>query len=129
MHRGRCENLVEIRDALAKAEEGFAVLLGNFLDQFYSGPSAEALAAEPGLLEGVLEDGGYYDAYLAAVAEYLAGKFGLPLPDWVNGSGRFLATHRVYGWHPKLRELLISECPEPFKRRGVIVSANAMFRV
>lgn len=83
MQYGRCENLTEIRDALAKAEERFAILLGNFLDQFYSAPSAAALTAEPGLLEGVMEDGAYYDAYLAALAEYLAGKFGLPVPDWV----------------------------------------------
>jgi hypothetical protein len=77
---GRCENITEIRDSLAKAEERFAVLLGNFIDQFYSGPSAEALAAEPKPLSGVMEDGAYYDAYLAAMAEYLAGKFGLTGP-------------------------------------------------
>ena len=127
--RGRSENLVELRDALARGGEPFAISLGNFLDQFYASPSAGALSAEPAPLAGAVENGDYYDAFLAATAEYLATEYGLAVPAWAGGRSRFLPEPRVTVRNPKLRDLLLSECPAPFKRRGVIVSRDALLRV
>ena len=109
MYRGRSENLVELRDALARGGEPFAVSLGNFLDQFYASPSDAALAAEPALLAGAVENGAYYDAFLAATAEYLATEYGFAVPAWVEGRSRFLPEPRLSLRNPKLRDLLLSE--------------------
>jgi hypothetical protein len=53
--------------------DSFDFCLANFLDGFYSAPTAEALSAPPLLLALVLgERGRVADAYLAATAEHLA---------------------------------------------------------
>jgi hypothetical protein len=56
MHRGRSENFVEHRSALARGVELFPLLLGNFLDQFYSAPSIIALSAEPAYIRHRTQD-------------------------------------------------------------------------
>jgi hypothetical protein len=129
MYRGRSENLVELRDAILSGEEPFAVLLGNFLDQAYTNPGLSAVQAEPESLVGVMKNGEYFDAYLASIAEYLAAEFKIATPKWAEQGLRFLPSLRISVKNPRLRDVLIAECPEPFKRRGIIVSSNAMSRV
>ena len=70
------------------AGEAFDPLLREFLDEFYGAAAgrAERLAAEPPAISPV------HDAYLAATAEHLARRFGLPIPGWADEPGRFLRT-------------------------------------
>ncbi len=71
--------------ALTACGDSFDRSLANFLDEFYSAPSEDALAGEPELLAPRFADlGRIQDAYLAATAEELTRQFNLPPSAWIN---------------------------------------------
>ncbi len=95
----RPSTLAEVAN-LAANGGSFDICLANFLDDFYAKPSESALAPAPVLLAPQFGDLGHIqDAYLAAVAEDLAQRFDLRLPDWTFGEERVL--HRP-GSPPRL---------------------------
>jgi hypothetical protein len=103
----------------------FDPLLREFLDEFYSGNSdmrTRAVACAPARIDPV------HDAYLAAVAEHLALRFGLPVPQWVEEPHRFLARPFFAGGLENLKAILLVESPLAFRRRQIFVSANALSR-
>ncbi len=109
--------------------DSFDFCLANFLDGFYAGPTAAALAAEPVLLAprgGGL--GQVQDAYLAATAEHLARMQGFPVANWVAEEARKL--HRPWFASPlaALRAVLLLESPAAFRSRNLFVSDNALAR-
>ena len=110
------------------AGESFHYSLSEFLDEFYIAPSQKALALEPQSLKGSLPKGDVYDAYLAATAEALAGKYGLDTPDWAYNPNRQLH----YPWfalnYASLRAVLLWESPPAFRSRNLFVSENALSR-
>ena len=99
----RPKTLAEVA-ALTAAGDDFDRCLANFLDEFYAGPNADALADRPALLAPQFGDlGRVQDAYLAATAEELARRFELSWPNWTGGEDRQLrrpwfATPLVKGW-------------------------------
>jgi hypothetical protein len=100
-------------------------LLREFLDTFYGGDPgtrASAIAGAPH------EIGPIHDAYLAAVAEHLALKYGLPIPPWVEQPQRFLDKPFFAGGLESLKAILLAESPLAFRRRQIFVSANALSR-
>jgi hypothetical protein len=105
--------------------EPFDPLLREFLDSFYSGASdmrARAISSAPARI------GPIPDAYLAAVAEHLALRFDLPIPEWVEEPHRFLAKPFFAGGLETLKAILLVESPLAFRRRQIFVSANALSR-
>lgn len=101
--------------------------LREFLDEFYAArdPVARSamLADEPSPL-----DDRRADAYLAAVAEHLSLRNGLPVPAWALQSSRFL--HRPYfpcGLE-SLKATLLAESPTAFRRRLIFVGADPLYR-
>jgi len=70
--------------------EHFSYGFRDFLDGFYENPHGSKLAEEPRRLTQILKDEGYADAYLAALAEHLAGQFRLPVPAWARNPERSL---------------------------------------
>jgi hypothetical protein len=114
---------------LAAQGASFDICLANFLDGFYTSPSAAALAPSPSLLSSQHgELGQVEDAYLAATAEDLAQRFDLPVPGWTFGEERQL--HRPWFATPlaSLRAVLILESPPAFRSRNLFVSENALSR-
>jgi hypothetical protein len=107
------------------AGEPFDLLVAEFLDAFYAAgreTKAAAISGEPATI------GVPHDAYLAAVAEHLALRFGLTVPPWVEGPSRFLATPFFAGGLENLKAILLAESPLAFRRRQIFVSANALSR-
>jgi hypothetical protein len=105
--------------------EPFDPLLREFLDEFYGGNSdmrARAIAAAPARIAPI------HDACLAAVAEHLALRFGLPVPQWVEEPDRFLTKPFFAGGLENLKAILLVESPLAFRRRQIFVSANALSR-
>lgn len=124
----RPKTLAEVA-ALDAHGDSFDRCLANFLDEFYAGPNAAALAAMPDLLAPRFGDiGRVQDAYLAATAEELARRFHLPPPDWTVGEDRLL--HRPWFATPlaALRAVLLLESPPAFRSRNLFVSENALSR-
>jgi hypothetical protein len=124
----RPKTLAEVA-ALAARGDSFDRCLANFLDEFYTAPSAAALSDAPVLLAPQAgELGGVQDAYIAATAEELARRFSLPQPNWTVGEDRQL--HRP--WFATrlgaLRAVLLLESPPAFRARNLFVSENALAR-
>jgi hypothetical protein len=116
-----------LEDVAARTLEGepFDPLLREFLDVFYCGnldTRPSAIAAPPRGIDSV------HDAYLGAVAEHLARRFGLAVPDWAEEPHRFLAKPFFAGGLEDLKAILLVESPLAFRRRLIFVSANALSR-
>jgi hypothetical protein len=122
------KTLAEVAE-LTAAGESFDLCLRNFLDDFYARPQAMALQAEPPrLVEINMRFGQIEDAYLAAVAEWLAWKFELPPPRWAFAPARSLRRPWFASQLASLRALLLIESPAPFRSRNLFVSENALSR-
>jgi hypothetical protein len=124
----RPKTLAEVAQ-LTLAGQPFDPCLANFLDNFYSEPSAAALSEMPQLLAPVRgELGQVQDSYLAATAEELARRFSLAPPQWIAAEERRL--HRPWFASPlaSLRAVLLLESPAAFRARNLFVSENALAR-
>jgi hypothetical protein len=80
----RPKTLLEVSRRAADGSQRFDPALREFLDEFYSYSDSRdaAMAQEPVLLDDIK------DAYLAAVAEHLAARYGLAAPAWAEDHGR-----------------------------------------
>lgn len=126
-----CGHLCTRPDSLlavsAAASAGFAFdpLVREFLDEFYIADTARrqaGLDAEPLRLSGIK------DAYLAAIAEHLALRFGLDTPAWSNAPWRFLSEPFFAGGMEGLKPLLLVESPLTFRRRLIFISHDTLSR-
>jgi hypothetical protein len=110
--------------------ESFDRCLANFLDEFYTAPTAAALSEMPVLLAPSFgEIGAVQDAYLAATAKELARAYGLPEGKWTDDESRKLHRPWFASNLASLRAVLILESPAAFRERNLFVSANALTRV
>ena len=83
--------------------------------------AAAAIAAEPARLQKRFPEGNVADAWLAAYAEHLAGKIGVPAPAWAFAPWR-TAVEPIFdtgGDSPALRALALAHAPLAFKRRNI----------
>ncbi len=98
----------------------------QFLDDFYSAPPenrAEMIAERPELTGDPR-----YDAYLGALAEYLAVHYHLPVPSWVEEPERFLDQWWFPTQFKSLHAMAIVQSPASFKRRGIFVDQTEFQR-
>lgn len=86
------------------------------------------LVAEHGLVRGVLglaepepTRDRVWDAAIAGLVAWRLGEDALPAPEWVNGPTRFLAAPRGLDVDPADPVPPLSEVPEAFAQRGVLV--------
>ncbi|MBM3846605.1 MAG: hypothetical protein FJ405_10015 [Verrucomicrobia bacterium] len=115
---------------LAALEYSFDQCLANFLDDFYSRPTTEALVDMPPLLGPLKgETGRIQDAYLAATAEELCCKYRLLLPVWTSAAERRLSRPWFALPWASVRAVLLWESPPGFRSRNLFVSENALSRV
>ena len=123
-HTTRSPTLLEVSRRTAAGVQAFDLALREFLDDFYSFPErrSSALSARPVLLDDVK------DAYLAAVAEHLAMRYGLAIPSWAEHHGRPLKHAFFAGGLQSLKAILTVESPSAFRRRLLFVSKNALDR-
>jgi hypothetical protein len=120
----RTRTLLKVsRRAIARTQ-AFDPAVREFLDEFYSHPAdrQEAIQRRPDLIDDVK------DAYLAAVAEHLAAKYGLAAPGWVEGHGRPLSRAFFAGGLESLKAILTVESPAAFRRRLLFVGKDALDR-
>jgi len=83
--------------------------------------AAASIADEPARLRKRFPEGHVADAWLAAYAEHLAGKVGIPAPEWAFAPWR-TAAEPVFdegGDSPALRTLALAHAPLAFKRRNI----------
>lgn len=68
------------------------------------------------------------DAYLAALAEYLAQEVGVAVPAWVEDPDRFLKKWWIESDVPSARPTALAQSPAAFRRRGIFISERALER-
>ena len=80
---------------------------------------AQTIAAEPALLASRFPQGSVADAWLAAYAEYLAQRTGIPLPAWANSSKRIAREPWFSSDRPLSRARALRDSPPAFKNRNL----------
>lgn len=124
----RPKTLAEVAQ-LVRGGDSFDRCLGNFLDEFYAAPNAEALTDVPVLLAPYFGQlGRVKDAYLAATAEELARAHQLSAPAWVAADERKLRQPWFASPLAALRTVLLLESPAAFRSRNLFISENALTR-
>jgi len=104
----------------------FSVLLDEFLDMFYT---------EPGRRQAMIDEEPPWignerqDAYVGAVGEHLARRWGLQIPLWSDAPGREVAEPWFVGMMGTgLSGLLLVESPIAFRRRRIFTEAEPLRR-
>lgn len=120
--KNNCPQTLKEVSQLVQSGEGFQNTLGNFLDEFQRSPIAQSFRDAP------VDLGKEINAFLAAVAEQLATEIGVTMPSWANNPGLVFEPPLFPTKNPAFQASLLDECPAPFKRRGIIVSKNALSR-
>jgi hypothetical protein len=114
--------------AQTKTADDFSLRLRDFLDGFYEDPLSSRLAEEPRRLAAILNDEGYADVYLAALADHLAGQYRFPVPSWTFNTERSLKEPRFAFKSPEGRMFLLVESPTAFRVRNIFISADGLTR-
>lgn len=118
-----------LSEAVFSFGQDFSLALDEFLDEFYMAyPDRElmqTMISTPPALTGDM----FKDAYVGAVGEHLARRWGLYIPDWTNDPGR--EGGNVPSFVPSLetlRPILLVESPYAFRRRNIFTSEEPLQR-
>lgn len=113
--------------ARTDASETIDIHLREFLDAFYVEPSTQKrqrmLDDEPAATGNPRAD-----AYLAAVAEHLAFRYGLDVPPWTQSESRFLHAPHFPAGLESLKAITLVESPTAFRRRLIFVDRDPLSR-
>ena len=122
-----------LREVVARSADGeeFSYLLSSFLDTFYrhvqrnERPAALAAVMD----EPQLGENERHNAYVAAIAEYLARRWGLSeIPAWTDHPARFLKRPMFDQPSARSRALYLVESPAAFRRRLIFVETVPLRR-
>ena len=117
-----------LREAVERTIEGYGFMdaISEFLDEFYlSGPleRQRMIGEEPGLT-GVA----FRDAYVGAVGEHLARRWGLDIPAWTEDHRRFLDTAHFPEFMELAKPVFLRDSPIAFRRRLIFTEAEPLRR-
>jgi hypothetical protein len=100
--------------------------LSEFLDEFYISGLAERqrmINEEPALTERAFQD-----AYIGAVGEHLARRWGLEIPAWADDPRRFLNEPRFPEYMQLAKPVFLRDSPIAFRRRLIFTEAEPLRR-
>jgi hypothetical protein len=109
-----------LNEVVFRLSEGISVPLDEFIDEFYLAHGD--VSAQQAMIDVEPEIVGdeFLDAYLAAVAEHLAMRWGLTTPEWTFSDRRLGSSNPVF--QPDIstmRNQFLIESPYPFRRRNI----------
>lgn len=111
--------------------EDRGMALAELLDTFYVALLHEGRAAAQACLDEEPEQhpDPIFHAYLGAVGEHLALRWGLRVPRWANHPSRFLRRpHFMAAGMEGLKAVCIAESPTAFRRRLIFTEAEPLRR-
>lgn len=117
----------QIRLDLAEGMQQDATrLLFGFADDFRgsSRPGKISLVGEEPALTGDVR----FDAALAGLADFLAAQAQIPVPEWVDGTGRYAEPWWFITGRPAFHAYVLAHTPASFARHGVFVEREAFDR-
>jgi len=117
-----------LKEAVDRTIEGYGFFdaISEFLDEFYlSGPAKrQSMIAEEPRLTGVA----FQDAYVGAVGEHLARRWGLDIPAWADDPGRFLEAPHFPEFMELAKPVFLRDSPIAFRRRLIFTEAEPLRR-
>jgi hypothetical protein len=125
----RPQTLSEVAEIVRAHPSDFAMALDEFVDEFYLDHPDKA--AQQRRLDPVPDSVGdaRMDAWIGAVGEHLAQRWGLRVPPWARRPVHFaLETPVFMPDSPALRGVLIVESPPAFRSRLLFVRAEPLAR-
>jgi hypothetical protein len=124
----RPQSLREAVERILSGEEEERIAMAEFLDTFYlhHGQIAQqqAMIDDP---PGVTEKQPL-DAYVGAIGEHLARRWGLTIPFWVEDKCRFLDTPIFADDLQLMKPILLRDSPIAFRRRLIFTEAEPLRR-
>ncbi len=117
-----------LKDAVARIIGGQSWIdaISEFLDEFYMREPTERqrmLGEEPALT-GIQ----FQDAYIGAVGEHLARRWGLEIPAWTDDSRRFLNKPHFPEYMELAKPVFLRDSPIAFRRRLIFTEAEPLRR-
>jgi hypothetical protein len=100
--------------------------ISEFLDEFYPSSRLERqrMIAEEAGLTGVA----FQDAYVGAVGEHLARRWGLDIPAWADDPRRFLERPHFPDYMELAKAVFLRDSPIAFRRRLIFTEAEPLRR-
>ena len=121
----RPKSISEVATRVLEGSE-FRLELADFLDEFYSSPSEDALSEKPIRLKGAIDRGHEKDVYLSAVAEHLGREYQIPIGAWAF-SNELKLDKPSFAYQSRAgRIFLLRDSPPAFKSRNLFVTANVL---
>jgi hypothetical protein len=117
-----------LREAVDRIIQGYDFFhaTNEFLDEFYFARPEERqrmIAEEPTLIGEAFQD-----AYVGAMGEHLARRWGLALPDWVEDQRRFLDAPHFPPYSELAKPYFLRDSPIAFRRRLIFTEAEPLRR-
>ena len=120
----RAKTLAEVAQRIAQGgDPGYEVR--DFLHEFYLAPSFTIIARKPPRLGVKARNGMRLDAYIQALAVYLATQLGQDPPAWTQPPVR-LRTPWFASRGPELRHYLLISSPAPFRARNLFIDEDSL---
>ena len=111
-----------IEHIIAGEDQFFAI--PEFLDEFYLSSNRQPMIDEEPAFTGRQP----LDAYVGAIGEHLARRWGLIIPQWVEDSHRFLDTPFFPDGLQLMKPILLQDSPIAFRRRLIFTEAEPLRR-
>jgi len=117
-----------LKAAVDRSIEGYGFMdaISEFLDEFYLSGSVERqrmIEEEPRFI-GVA----FQDAYVGAVGEHLARRWGLDIPAWADDPRRFLDKPYFPEFMELAKPVFLRDSPTAFRRRLIFTEAEPLRR-
>jgi len=117
-----------LKEAVARATEGYGFFdaIHEFLDEFYHrGPSErQRMIHDEPEFTGVA----FQDAYIGAVGEHLARRWGLDIPPWTDDPRRFVDKPHIPDYMELAKLVFLRDSPMAFRRRLIFTEAEPLRR-
>lgn len=121
----RPDTLIEVAAANLASSGAYTIAIAGFLDNFYTRPERRQAMIDP---EPPMTGKPETDAYLAAMAEHLARRWGLSIPAWTFDPARTLHSPVFASTIEALKPLLLAQSPLAFRKRMIFVEHEPLSR-
>jgi len=124
----RPHSLKEAIERILLVREEERIAIAEFLDEFYlhygHTEQLQAMIDAPPPVSGRQP----LDAYVGAIGEYRARRWGLIIPFWVEAESRFLDTPVFADDLQLMKPILLRDSPIAFRRRLIFTEAEPLRR-
>jgi hypothetical protein len=127
----RPQSLKEAVELILASSEEERIAIAEFLDEFYIHYGRYGRTEELQMMIDApppVSGGQPLDAYVGAIGEHLARRWGLTIPSWTEDKRRFLDTPLFADDLQLMKPILLRDSPIAFRRRLIFTEAEPLRR-